>query len=592
MATTDAAMHAMHDQPAAPSQPLTDPTAANKPALTSCSSAKRSITLTRDGLEVSPLDDREFSHMVLPNGLEVLVISDPVTESASAAMDVRVGSHSEPDAIPGLAHFCEHMLFLGTQKYPDENSYHAFLSAHGGSSNAFTAARDTNYYFDVSAKHLHEALDRFAQFFVAPLFTASATEREINAVDSENTNYLQDDWWRINQVHHSLGNKQHPFHRYAIGNVETLSTTPKAQGIDIRDALLKFYNEYYSASIMKLVVYGKEDVATLRRWVKELFAGVRTTGRTKPVFTSMPFTPDQLPRRLEVVPVKDLKIIGLVWQFPSLRQPSGPTQQHATVISHFVGHEGQGSLLSYLKNKKWVDSITAGIEEEQDEYAIFLFNAEVTAEGMNHLEEIVVAVFQYIRLLLTSPLERWVFEEMERLAVMHFLFQSKQRPINYTSTVAMNMQNYDKQHYLSQGLLDYPYEEGHVKALLELMSPQKMKLLIVSNALESVCDSEERWYGTKYRDLPVDADLLKRLENCGTNDCFALPPPNDLVSDNFELIDAAKLTVAPTNAPRLVRDDNYCRVWYKPDVHFKKPRTHISLSFFRRTSIRRHYATC
>ena len=58
------------------------------------------------------------------------------------------------------AHFLEHMLFLGTGKYPDENEYSKFLNHHGGSSNAYTANDHTNYYFDVSPKDLEGALDR------------------------------------------------------------------------------------------------------------------------------------------------------------------------------------------------------------------------------------------------------------------------------------------------------------------------------------------------------------------------------------------------------------------------------------------------
>ncbi|KUF87995.1 hypothetical protein AM588_10001665 [Phytophthora nicotianae] len=106
------------------------------------------VVQTRDGIDVSSLDERQFKYLTLPNALHALVVSDPSTETASAAMDVRVGFHSDPDDIPGLAHFCEHMLFMGTAKYPDENSYSVFLNAHGGSSNAFTSGRDTNYYFD------------------------------------------------------------------------------------------------------------------------------------------------------------------------------------------------------------------------------------------------------------------------------------------------------------------------------------------------------------------------------------------------------------------------------------------------------------
>lgn len=51
---------------------------------------------------------------------------------SAAAMDVRVGHLSDPAEYPGLAHFLEHMLFMGTEKYPDENEYNTYLSSHGG----------------------------------------------------------------------------------------------------------------------------------------------------------------------------------------------------------------------------------------------------------------------------------------------------------------------------------------------------------------------------------------------------------------------------------------------------------------------------
>ena len=101
--------------------------------------------------------------MELTAEFQVLLISDPTTDKSSAALDVHVGHMSDPKALPGLAHFCEHMLFLGTERFPDENEYSKFLSQHGGSFNAFTSSDHTNYYFDVSPEHLHGALDRFSQ---------------------------------------------------------------------------------------------------------------------------------------------------------------------------------------------------------------------------------------------------------------------------------------------------------------------------------------------------------------------------------------------------------------------------------------------
>ncbi|KAA8563846.1 hypothetical protein EYC84_011861 [Monilinia fructicola] len=92
-------------------------------------------------------------------------------------MDVNVGNFSDPEDFPGMAHAVEHLLFMGTKKYPVENAYSQYLSSNSGSSNAYTGATSTNYYFEVAAKSgedgdsgdanpspLYGALDRFAQF--------------------------------------------------------------------------------------------------------------------------------------------------------------------------------------------------------------------------------------------------------------------------------------------------------------------------------------------------------------------------------------------------------------------------------------------
>lgn len=71
----------------------------------------------------SPEDKREYRGLLLDNGLKIILISDPTTDESAAAMNVNVGSMQDPWELQGLAHFCEHMLFLGTDKYPIENDY-------------------------------------------------------------------------------------------------------------------------------------------------------------------------------------------------------------------------------------------------------------------------------------------------------------------------------------------------------------------------------------------------------------------------------------------------------------------------------------
>lgn len=121
-----------------------------------------------------------------------------------------------------------------------------------------------SYHFDVHPSALDGALDRFAQFFIAPLFDASCTEREIQAVDSENKKNLQSDTWRMFQLEKSLSSKNHAYWRFGTGNMDSLWTDPRQNGLNPRDELLKFHQKYYSANLYKLAVVGSGKLHLLR----------------------------------------------------------------------------------------------------------------------------------------------------------------------------------------------------------------------------------------------------------------------------------------------------------------------------------------
>lgn len=200
------------------------------------------------------LDKRQYRGLVLPNGLRVLLVSDASTDRAAAALDVRAGYFDDPADVPGLAHFCEHMLFLGTRKYPEEGGFDSFINAAAGSNNAYTAAEDTCYFFEVDARRFDDALDRFAQFFVkdGPLFTPSATSRELNAIESEHQKNLQADSWREQQllkmISGELTGRQHPYWKFGTGNRATLLDEPAKRGKDVRQDLLTYHGAKYGRS--------------------------------------------------------------------------------------------------------------------------------------------------------------------------------------------------------------------------------------------------------------------------------------------------------------------------------------------------------
>ena len=251
----------------------------------------------------------------------------------------------DPDELPGLAHFCEHMLFLGTEKFPVENEYPRFLSDHGGSSNAYTASDQTNFFFDVIPLHLPGALDRFAQFFLKPLFTESATDREVNAVDSEHVKNIQNDAWRLSQLEKTTSNLKHPYSKFGTGNLETLDTIPKSKGIEVRQELLKFHHKWYSANLMSLAVLGQgktdyfldryfkyslvyccndlieltESLDELEKLCVDLFSGVENRNVEGPEWKEHPFGEEQLQVKGYVVPVKDIRKLNITFPMPDTR---------------------------------------------------------------------------------------------------------------------------------------------------------------------------------------------------------------------------------------------------------------------------------
>lgn len=108
-------------------------------------------------------DKKEYRFIKLQNGLKALLIkthTDDVNQmeesNAAASLCVGVGSFDEDKQIGGLAHFLEHMVFMGNKKYSEESGFNDFVTANGGRRNAMTSDEFTIYFFDVQEDALPE----------------------------------------------------------------------------------------------------------------------------------------------------------------------------------------------------------------------------------------------------------------------------------------------------------------------------------------------------------------------------------------------------------------------------------------------------
>lgn len=526
-------------------------------------------------LDISASDNRLYRVVTLSNELQCLLISDETTEKSSAAMDVRVGHLSDPDDLPGLAHFLEHMLFMGSAKYPAENEYNVYLSKNGGSSNAFTDMEDTNYYFDVNADYLEGALDRFAQFFIEPLFLEDSVDREVCAVDSENAKNLQNDFWRMFQLQKSLCREDHPFHKFGSGNFKTLRDGPKDMGINLRGELLRFHEQFYSANIMKVVVLGKESLDELESMAAPIFSLIPNKDINTPQFPGKPYRPEDLGMMVKVVPIREVRTCEMI--FPMSEVESLYKKKPCSYLSHLLGHEGPGSILALLKKRGWANDLSAGESRSCSDWSAFAVSIDLTEEGIDRVDDVVEIVFAYISMIRKSGPQKWVFDETSEVANCSFRFLSKRRPISYTCSLAGYMHLYEPEHFISGPYKLFQYDPASIEECLSFMTPANLLLVVAQKKFEGETKLSEKWYGTDYDIESIDDKCVSQwLEACNTHEKYdgnlRLPDKNDLISTDFSIREEPD---APQDSPRLLIDSAKCRVWYKPDNVFTLPKLNV-----------------
>ena len=180
-----------------------------------CVTVKAKVTLiVMSDKPITPDSDfREYRVIKLTNSMVVTLISDPDSRTASTSFNVAVGSLCNPEDVLGLAHYLEHMLFMGTQKYPQENHADKYASDNDGWINAWTDDSNTNYHFLVENSALKNMTDIYAQFFISPLLRKDSLEREMQAVQSEYTMGYSGDFWPDYEMMVGNSNPESPYSR-------------------------------------------------------------------------------------------------------------------------------------------------------------------------------------------------------------------------------------------------------------------------------------------------------------------------------------------------------------------------------------------
>jgi insulysin len=504
----------------------------------------------------SPNDQRDYRYLVLENKLKVLLVSDTKADKAAAALSVYRGSFHEPKDRPGLAHFLEHMLFIGTGKYPEVDSFQQYITANGGSSNAYTAQDHTNYFFDIQNSAFNEGLDRFGHFFIDPLLSPEYVDREKNAVHSEYQMQIKDDGWRGYMVSKLALNPEHPGSRFTIGSLDTLKG-------DVKADLMDFFAEHYSADQMGLVVLANQSLDELEALVTPLFNQVPNNDigpsyPTKPAFTDL-----QLPAVLTSQSLKDS--YQLAFNFPMPSTLGVYRNKPESYLSNLVGHEGEGSLHHFLNEKGWIESLGSGSQDFDRNTSLMIVNIELTEAGRGHVAEITDLLFQYFDMLRAQPPQDWLYQEQAQVAELGFRFQEQGSTVGFVYQMAPSLDLFPAEDLLVAPYLMEAFDPALIEEFLGYLTPENVLLEVT--APDASTEQIEPWFQVPFS--LVKGPLPRKTVPDAP---LRLPEANPYLPEKLDLV------ASDTQTMQRVIDKPELTLWLDTDVDFGTPRANMTVS--------------
>jgi insulysin len=522
----------------------------------------------RTGQAAAAPDTARHERLVLPNGIRVLLVSDPGFNVSAASLVVGVGSLADPPARQGLAHFLEHMVFLGTEKYPEVADFDRWLGRNGGFNNAYTADDRTHYMFEIRHDAFDGALDRFAQFFITPRFAPEFTEREVNAVHSEHQKNLENDLWREQVLRSTVFREGHPARQFGTGSRDTLGGTT-------REELLAFHRQHYGAEHMTLVLASPEPVERLAEMARRHFAAVPRRERAP-----LRYDPGFLPRKaalrvLRMEPVKEQRHLTMSFALPDLRPHLGA--RPAELMAHVLGHEAEGSVLAQLKREGLAHALQAGFEAATPDYGSFELRIGLTEAGLERHERVLAVVFAALAQVRREGLPPHLFDERKRLAGLDERFRDRGEGARRTVPLA----NAIMDHGLDLAerapfLWDQP-DAGAWRKVLDSLVPDNLLVTLVAKGLPT--DRTEPWYGTRYSYRESSGAAYAGLVDPPAVAGLALPRPNPFLPAHTALRapGAARLIDEPGLTLYHAQDREFLRPLSTTIVRFVLPRQRATL---------------
>ncbi|CAI0975349.1 pitrilysin [Serratia quinivorans] len=515
-------------------------------------------------------DPRQYQAIKLTNGMTVLLVSDAQAPKSLAALALPVGSLEDPNSQLGLAHYLEHMVLMGSKRYPQPENLSEFLKKHGGSHNASTASYRTAFYLEVENDALAPAVDRMADAIAEPLLDPGNADRERNAVNAELTMARSRDGMRMAQVGAETLNPAHPSARFSGGNLDTLKDKP---GSKLHDELTAFYQRYYSANLMMGVLYSNQPLPELAELAAKTFGKVPNRDASVPPITVPAVTPEQQGIIIHYVPAQPRKQLKVEFRIDN--NSAEFRSKTDTYISYLIGNRSQNTLSDWLQKQGLADAINAGADPMVDRNGgVFSISVSLTDKGLAKRDEVVAAIFNYLKMLRSEGIKQSYFDEISHVLNLDFRYPSITRDMDYIEWLVDTMLRVPVEHTLDASYLADRYDAKAIAERLDAMTPQNARIWFVSP--NEPHNKMAYFVNAPYQVDKITPQRFEQWQQLGKGISLSLPTLNPYIPDDFSLNKPSH----EFKKPEMVVDQPGLRVLYMPSRYFAdEPKADVTVAF-------------
>lgn len=291
-----------------------------------------------------------FAHSLttLKSGLPVITVPMPSVKSVTVLVLANTGSRYEKPMEHGIAHFFEHMVFKGTDKFPTPQELASVVDSVGADFNAFTSKEYTGYYVKTASEHVDLALDVVSDMLLTPKLRQTDIDREKNVIIEEMNMYADTPARYINDLFDQMMFEGSGLGHDIVGTRETVSslTTQHFQ---------QFLQQWYGLGNMLLIMAGDEKVLNDPKTmvvVNDMFSKTLVADRIKDKVNLSAYLPPQAlaAKRLHVE-YKETEQAHLVFGWPSINR-TDPRRYALSVLSTILGGNMSSRLFSEIREKR------------------------------------------------------------------------------------------------------------------------------------------------------------------------------------------------------------------------------------------------